>query len=59
MPGHMGDRNLTVRNLLLFRVDSESRCLLVRGAVPGPLNGEVVITKTKKGVRVPKYASAN
>jgi large subunit ribosomal protein L3 len=59
MPGHMGDRNLTVRNLLLFRVDPENRCLLVRGAVPGPLNGEVVITKTKKGVRVPKYASAN
>ena len=55
MSGHMGNRKLTVRNLELVRVDPENGYLLVRGAVPGPVNGEVVLTKTKKGVRVPKY----
>ncbi|MCA9751805.1 MAG: 50S ribosomal protein L3 [Gemmatimonadetes bacterium] len=55
MSGHMGDRNVTVRNLVLVRVDPENGYLLVRGAVPGPINGEVVLRKTKKGVRVPKY----
>jgi large subunit ribosomal protein L3 len=58
MSGHMGDENQTVRNLLLFRIDSENRYVLVRGAVPGPINGEVVIRKTKKGVRAPKYTAS-
>ncbi|GJM44028.1 MAG: 50S ribosomal protein L3 [Gemmatimonadota bacterium] len=55
MAGHMGNRKLTVRNLKIVRVDPENGYLLVRGAVPGPVNGEIVISKTKKGVRVPKY----
>jgi large subunit ribosomal protein L3 len=55
MSGHLGDRRVTVRNLELVRIDGENNYLLVRGAVPGPVNGEVVIRKTKKGVRVPKY----
>lgn len=55
MSGHMGDRNLTVRNLELVRVDAENGYVLIRGAVPGPVNGEVVITKTKKRARVAKY----
>jgi large subunit ribosomal protein L3 len=58
MAGHMGHRNLTVRNLELVRVDAENGYLLVRGAVPGPVNGEVVLRKTKKGVRAPKYKAA-
>jgi len=57
MPGHMGDRNVTVRNLELVRIDEENNYILVRGAVPGPMNSEVVVRKTKKGVRVPKYKS--
>jgi len=55
MAGHMGHRNLTARNLELVRVDAENRFLLVKGAVPGPVNGEVIVCKTKKGLRVPKY----
>jgi large subunit ribosomal protein L3 len=57
MGGHMGDRNVTVRNLELVRIDEENNYILIRGAVPGPVNGEVVIRKTKKGVRAPKYKS--
>jgi len=55
LPGHMGDRNVTVRNLQVVRIDSENHILLVRGAVPGAFNAEVLVRKTKKGVRVPKY----
>jgi large subunit ribosomal protein L3 len=55
MAGHMGHRKLTVRNLELVRIDPENGYLLVRGAVPGPINGEIEIRKTKKGVRIPKY----
>lgn len=55
MSGHMGSKAVTVRNLELVRIDEENNYILVRGAVPGPVNGEVVIRKTKKGVRVPKY----
>jgi large subunit ribosomal protein L3 len=57
MAGHMGDRTVTVKNLVLVRIDTENNYILVRGAVPGPFNGEVEIGKTKKGVRVPKYKS--
>jgi large subunit ribosomal protein L3 len=55
MAGQLGNRRLTVRNLELVRIDSENRYLLVRGAVPGPPGGEVVVSKTKKGVRVPRF----
>jgi large subunit ribosomal protein L3 len=57
MGGHMGARTVTTRNLVLVRIDEENGYVLVRGAVPGPVNGEVLIRKTKKGVRVPKYKS--
>lgn len=54
MPGQMGNKRVTVRNLEVVRVDAENGYFLVKGAVPGPINGEVVITGTKKGVRTPK-----
>jgi large subunit ribosomal protein L3 len=55
MAGHMGDRTVTVRNLELVRIDAEGGYILVRGAVPGPMNGDVQVSKTKKGARVAKY----
>ncbi len=58
MPGHMGTDRVTVRNLQLVRVDAENGFVLVKGAVPGPPNGEIWITKTKKGVRVPRHKAA-
>ncbi|MGQ0720680.1 MAG: 50S ribosomal protein L3 [Candidatus Eiseniibacteriota bacterium] len=57
MAGHMGDRNVTVRNLELVQIDAEAGYILVKGAVPGPMNGDVRIVKTKKGVRLAKYKS--
>lgn len=58
MPGHMGVDRVTVRNLELVRIDPENHFVLVRGAVPGPPNGEIWITKSKKGVRVPRHKAA-
>src|SRR5687767_1237561 len=45
MGGHMGDKQITVRNLKVLRVDAENNLLLVEGAVPGGPNAVVVIRK--------------
>jgi large subunit ribosomal protein L3 len=45
LPGHMGDHRVTVRNLEIVRVDAERNVLLIRGAVPGPRNGILMIWK--------------
>src|SRR5436309_5896363 len=45
LPGRMGGVNFTARNLEVGGVDEEQNVLLVRGAVPGPPNGLVVIRK--------------
>jgi large subunit ribosomal protein L3 len=46
MPGRMGNEKSTSRNLDLVRIDKENGLLLVRGAVPGPNGGYVVIKQT-------------
>ena len=48
MPGHMGAEKVTVQNLTIVRVDGERNLLLVKGAVPGPRGGFVVIKETVK-----------
>jgi large subunit ribosomal protein L3 len=45
MPGQMGDKKHTVRNLRVERVDAERNLLFVRGAVPGARNSLVLIRK--------------
>jgi large subunit ribosomal protein L3 len=44
MSGHLGAVACTVQNLEVARVDAERGLLLVRGAVPGARNGNVVVT---------------
>jgi large subunit ribosomal protein L3 len=48
MPGHMGNKKVTVQNLEIVRVDTENNLLLVKGAVPGPRKGLVTIKETVK-----------
>lgn len=48
LPGHMGVDKVTVQNLDIVRVDSERNLLLVKGAVPGPKGGLLVISETVK-----------
>ncbi|MEX0912130.1 MAG: 50S ribosomal protein L3 [Gemmatimonadota bacterium] len=45
MPGHMGAVQRTVTNLKVAKVDTEKNLIYIRGAVPGPVNGYVFITK--------------
>jgi len=47
MPGHMGDAQVTVRNLRIRGIDLEDNLLLVEGAVPGPRDGVLLISKAK------------
>jgi large subunit ribosomal protein L3 len=48
MAGHMGDARVTVKNLEVVSVDAEQNLLLIRGAVPGPNGGLVIIKKVKR-----------
>jgi large subunit ribosomal protein L3 len=47
MTGHMGMRRQTVRNLRVVRVESEKHLLVVKGSVPGPNGGYVIIRKAQ------------
>jgi len=54
MTGHMGDVTCTTQNLVIARVDAERQLLMVKGAVPGAKNGQVIVSpavkvKAKKG----------
>ena len=46
MAGHMGHQRVTVRNLKVAKIDQENNLLFLRGAVPGPAGGYVLIDKT-------------
>ena len=46
MPGQLGNANRTVQNLRLVKV--EENLLFVRGAVPGPNGGTIIVKKAKK-----------
>src|SRR5512135_1375768 len=51
MSGHMGHEKVMVRNLRILGIDKDENLLVVEGAVPGPRDGYVVITKAKKPPR--------
>ncbi len=50
MTGHMGDVTRTVQNLEIARIDAERQLLMVKGAVPGAKNGQVVVKPAIKAV---------
>jgi large subunit ribosomal protein L3 len=47
-PGHMGDARVTVQNLKVALVDAERNLIAIRGAVPGPRGGLVMVCAAKK-----------
>ncbi len=55
MAGHMGDRRVTVQNLEVFGVDPDRGLILVKGAVPGPRGGWVLVRDAVKKA-LPKEA---
>jgi large subunit ribosomal protein L3 len=44
----MGNARVTVRNLEVVEVDAEDNVLIVKGAVPGPNGGYVVVRRSKR-----------
>jgi large subunit ribosomal protein L3 len=49
MAGRMGNQKVTTQNLRVVQADVENQLLLVRGAVPGPKGGLVLIRDAVKG----------
>lgn len=48
MPGHMGSENKTVMNLEVVKVIAEKNLILIKGGIPGPNKGTVVIRNAVK-----------
>ena len=48
LPGRMGGERVTVQCLTVARVDVERNLILIKGAIPGPKNGSVLIRNTVK-----------
>jgi large subunit ribosomal protein L3 len=48
MTGHLGDVNRTVQNLVIARIDADRQLLLVKGAIPGAKNGQVIVSPAIK-----------
>jgi large subunit ribosomal protein L3 len=43
MAGHMGDERVSMRNIRIIDIDVEKNLIMLKGAVPGPRNGLVII----------------
>lgn len=49
MPGHMGNKQVTVQGLTVIKVDTETNLLLIKGSVPGHTGSYLSIKYTSKG----------
>ena len=49
MSGQMGNERVTVQGLKVVKVDAEKNIVLVKGSIPGPNGGTVIIKRTTKG----------
>ena len=56
MPGQMGNERVTVQGISVVRVDVEKNVLIVKGSVPGPNGGTLIIKRTTK-VRIESAAA--
>ncbi|MBO5955198.1 MAG: 50S ribosomal protein L3, partial [Clostridia bacterium] len=48
MAGHLGTEKVTVQNLDVVKVDVENNLIAIKGAIPGPKNGIVVLADSVK-----------
>jgi len=48
LPGHMGHETVTIQNLEIVKVDVERNVLLIKGSVPGPKKGLVLVKHAVK-----------
>ena len=54
LPGRMGGIRATVQRLTVVRVDADRNLLLIKGAIPGPKKGLVIVRETVKPTKVHK-----
>lgn len=54
LPGRMGGERVTVQRLTVVRVDPDRNLILIKGAIPGPKKGFVVIKDTVKPAKAAK-----
>ena len=54
LPGRMGGERVTVQRLTVVRVDTDRNLILIKGAIPGPKKGFVVIKDTVKPAKAAK-----
>jgi large subunit ribosomal protein L3 len=48
MAGHMGNEKVTIQNLQIFRIMKDENIIMIKGAIPGPSNGYILIKKAVK-----------
>lgn len=48
MPGHYGNEHMTIHNLRVVKIDAERNLLYLKGSVPGPTGGVLLIRKVGK-----------
>ena len=48
MAGHLGSERVTVQNLSVVKVDVENNLIAIKGSIPGPKGGIVVIADSVK-----------
>ena len=48
MPGHMGSERVTIQNLDVVKVDAENNLIAIKGAVPGPNGGLIIVRSAVK-----------
>jgi large subunit ribosomal protein L3 len=51
LPGQMGNKRVTVKNLEVVAVDAEKNVILVRGSVPGANGSAIVVKKSAKSAK--------
>ncbi len=49
MPGHMGHERVTTKNHNVVSIDEKKNLIVVKGSVPGPAGGYVVVRSSQKG----------
>ena len=49
LPGRMGGKRVTVKNLQIVKVDEEENLIYLRGAVPGARNSMIALREAKRG----------
>ncbi len=49
MPGQMGAKRITAKNLRVVKIDEEKNLLFLKGSVPGPNSGYIAIQAAKRG----------